>query len=75
MPPLNPSKGKGKRNERLPYTTIFNAALGIGLTRSDIIQMPWGELILMLQARADEYESLEDTGTREATWSEISAWI
>jgi hypothetical protein len=37
--------------------------------------MPWGELILMLQARADEYESLEDTGTREATWSEISAWI
>ena len=56
----------------MPYTSMLNAALGMGLSRDDLIEMPWGELVLMMQARADEVEA-EDS--REASWEEISAWI
>ena len=56
----------------LPYTSICNSALGIGLTRDDILEMGWGELVLTLQAYARSGEA--DTGPREATWSEITAW-
>lgn len=35
--------------------------------------MQWGRLVLMLQARAQNYK--RDDGPREATWAEISAWI
>ena len=46
----------------------------MGLTRADLVNMPWGELILMMQAKADQYDE-SDSGTREATWGEVQAWI
>lgn len=46
----------------------------MGLTRSDVVQMPWGELVLMMQARADSYEE-DDDGVREGTWDDIKAWL
>lgn len=37
-----------------------------------IANMSWGRLVMMLQAKAQSYRV--DTGPREATWSEITAW-
>lgn len=47
----------------------------MGLTRTDLMQMQWGEVVLMMQARADEYGDEEESETREATWEEIQAWL
>lgn len=44
----------------------------MGITRDDILEMGWGELVLMLQAHAGS--SSRDDGPREATWAEITAW-
>lgn len=43
----------------------------------DIRRMPWGELVLMLQAHAHEFDEEEDQddGPRQATWDEIKAWM
>lgn len=73
--PLPPSKKPAKRGrkgnrDKLPYTAICNAALEIGLSKEDILEMGWGELVLTLQANARE----DDSGPREATWKEITAW-
>lgn len=46
----------------------------MGLTRTDLMQMQWGEVVLMMQARADEDEGSEGD-TRDATWEEIKAWL
>lgn len=47
--------------------------MDLGLSLADIREMPWGRLVLMLQARAQSYAT--DDGPREATWEEINAWI
>ncbi len=39
---------------------------------SDLAEMPWGELVLMLQARSQDYA--DDEEVRDATWSEIIAF-
>jgi hypothetical protein len=44
----------------------------MGVTQDDLLEMPWGRLVLMLQARAQSYKV--DDGPREATWEEIVAW-
>lgn len=64
---------KGSRSEELPYTGVFNAALSIGLTRSDLVMMPFGEMILLLQSKAESYT--EDPRVREATQAEVEAWL
>ena len=46
--------------------------MGMGITRDDILEMGWGELVLMLQTYAGD--SKRDEGPREATWAEIVAW-
>lgn len=51
---------------------MCNSALSVGITRDDILEMGWGELILTLQAYAKSSEV--DDGPREATWAEITAW-
>lgn len=38
----------------------------------DLTEMPWGELVLMLQARSQDYE--EESEVRDATWEEILAF-
>lgn len=70
MPPEKTSK-RGKP-DKLPYTSVIDSALGIGLTMDDIAVMSWGRLVMMLQAKAQSYKI--DDGPREATFAEISAW-
>lgn len=41
---------------------------------ADLDEMPWGELVLMLQARSQSYDE-SSSGTREATQAEIDAWF
>lgn len=65
-----PSKA---RSSELPYTSVFDAAMSIGLSRSDLVMMPFGEMILLLQARAESYEG--DSKVREATQAEVEAWL
>ena len=48
-----------------------NAALGMGLSMSDVIEMPWGRLVLMLQARAQSYEVEEEK--KEPSFEQIAA--
>lgn len=36
--------------------------MSVGITRADMMDMPWGQLVLMLQAKAQTYETEpEDT--------------
>jgi len=59
----------------LPYTSICNSAMSVGLSRDDILEMSWGELVLTLQAySASSSVRNEDDGVREASWAEITAW-
>lgn len=44
----------------------------MGLTMADLTEMPWGELVLMLQARSRDYD--EEPEVRDATWDEIIAF-
>ena len=64
---------KRTRREELPYTGVFNAALSVGLTRTDLVMMPFGEMILVLQSKAEGYG--EDSKVREATQAEVEAWL
>lgn len=47
----------------------------MGVPMSEVRRMPWGRLVMMLQARAQSYRDEEDTGPREATWEEVKAWL
>jgi len=38
----------------------------------DISVMPWGRLVMMLQAKAQSYKLSDEP--REATFAEIAAW-
>ena len=53
----------------MPYTSIVNSGLGIGLTLDDLREMQWGRLILMLQAQAQSYSDEPE----EATFEQIRA--
>lgn len=66
---------KKHRDDPLPYTGVFNAGLSIGYTRADLVMMPFGELVIGLQAKADSYEEQQQGGVREATQAEIEAWF
>jgi hypothetical protein len=46
----------------------------MGLSMTDLMEMPWGRLVLMLQARAQSYAKEEQEEVREATWDEIMAF-
>lgn len=65
---------KSHRDDPLPYTGVLNAGLSIGYTRADLVMMPFGELVLGLQAKADSYGD-QSSGAREATQAEIEAWF
>ncbi len=70
--PLPPEKpAKKRKRDRLPYTSITNAALDLGLPMSEIRRMPWGRLVMMLQARAQSYE--EDDEPKEASFNQIAS--
>lgn len=53
----------------MPYTSIVDSALEIGIPMREIRRMSWGRLVLMLQARADAY----DDEPEEATFTQIKA--
>lgn len=76
LPPDKPAKKKKKkRRDKLPYTSICNSAMSMGLSRDDILEMSWGELVLTLQAWSTSSGGRsEDDGVREASWAEITAW-
>lgn len=46
----------------------------MGLTMADLDEIPWGELVLMLQARS---QGRHDSGphVRQATQAEIDNWF
>jgi len=46
----------------------------MGLSMTDLAEMPWGRLVLMLQAKASTYEKPKPS-IREATQDEIDAWF
>ena len=60
----------------MPYTATCNAALEIGLTRDDILEMSWGELVLTLQVytRSHAPKSDRKSGPRKATDAEVRMW-
>ena len=39
----------------------------------DLRRMPWGELVLMLQAKADQYKTSDEP--KEASFAQIRAWM
>jgi len=46
----------------------------LGLTMSDLDEIPWGELVLMLQAKAQAFEE-EKEEPEEATFDQIAAYF
>ena len=64
-----------RKRDRLPYTSIFNAGLGAGLTKADVQEMPWGQLVLTLQARAQEFDEDGDDEVIEASPEQIFAYF
>ena len=42
---------------------------------SDLDEIPWGELVLMLQARAQMYEEEKEEEPEEATFDQIAAYF
>ncbi len=73
LPPEKPASSRSEK-ERLPYTSIGNSALEMGLTMADLDEISWGELVLMLQARARSYAD-PSPKVREATQAEIDNWF
>jgi len=46
----------------------------MGLSMADLDEIPWGELVLMLQAKSQSYDE-SNSSSREATQAEIDAWF
>jgi len=45
----------------------------MGISMADIREMPWGRLVLMLQAKAQAYSKEEEV--REATPAQVAAFF
>jgi hypothetical protein len=45
----------------------------MGLSRADVMDMPWGQLVLMLQAKAQSYEDGPKESTPEQVFSFFAA--
>jgi hypothetical protein len=50
--------------------------LEIGLTRDDILEMGWGEVVMMLQVYTRSHSPKDEgkKGSRKATDREVMAW-
>lgn len=57
----------------MPYTATCNAALDMGYTRDDLLEMTWGELVVSLQVHAQRYET--NSGPKKASEEQVLAWM